>query len=178
MTVLPHTSGDGWAGREPKATSSSRTDQHQMKADAARGNARGVMRRLTPAAHKAQDRRLGRGDAPRSLSHCRSAHVSLLPALSRRPVFVQAGTGRTFPAERICAARGAFLFTRVSDCRPARAQSLAHQQTVNSPADVLHLNALSNIDLTCWFNKCQQVRTRTWKHHPRTWTNRPRTKAP
>lgn len=140
--------GDG-AGRwlstaSPSQSSSLRTDQHQMKADAARGKARGDTRRLTPAAHKAQARRLGRGDVTPVLSHCRSA-ASISPH-SRRPVLeTLPGIGLHFPAERIRAARGAFNSIAGSRANASR-QSLRDKPPYQvAIAEIHHLtNRLSS----------------------------------
>ena len=124
----------------PKATAI-RSYQHQMFDHGSAGAiALGVRHGQAPAVvyDKTQDRRLGRGDAPRSFFN---SHRLAFFSPSRRPVLdpTSSGIGLHSPAERIRAARGAFFFMRVSDCRPARAQSLAHQQTVNSIADVPHV---------------------------------------
>lgn len=139
MTALPHTSGDGGAGREPRAISSSRTDQHQRQMRTERGNSLGTYAPVCVAGNDPQHNRPGNragfnGFAPSQTrgamsraSHCRSAHVFLLPALSRKAGVRPSGHRPHSPAERIRAARGAFPFPRAPDCRPVRAQSLTHK---------------------------------------------------
>lgn len=146
---MPATNSRVLALAYPKARAN-RSYQHQKLTHTERGNSLGLCAPIPAVVHdNSQDRRLGRGDAPRSLSHCRSARAQLLPALSRRPVPEPlTGAGHTFPAERIRAARGGFLFARVPDCRPARAQSLRDKPAYQVAIAEIHHHSNLSLGLT------------------------------
>lgn len=169
--------GDG-AGRwlstaSPSQSSSLRADQHQMKADAARGKARGDMRRLTCVAgndpqHDRSGNRAGFIGFPNPrlcgamsrASHCRSA-AGISPH-SRRPVLeTLPGIGLNSPAERIRAARGAFNSVHGFGANRSIAHSVTHKPLHNlALREIQHLTAaLSNSVFVRCINKCQQART-------------------
>lgn len=136
-------------GERPAASAKARRSyQHQMFDHGSAGAiALGVRHGQAPAVvyDKMQDRRLGRGDAPRSFSHYRSAAGNSSPH-SRRPVLeTLPGIGLHFPAERIRAARGGLYSVRVLGSTPSRAQSLADQHL--HKLAVAKINHLSNLSL-------------------------------
>jgi len=125
-------------------------DQHQMKADAARGNTRRGSRRLTPAVVRCVD------DMQDRLAPCKAGFDLLVTGRGRRGSgpFSQFSFARE-PVSRLSDKRalwGGFLprtrgarthSQRGLVCRPTVRQSLTHEQAIQAVAHVSHHQDLS-----------------------------------
>jgi len=152
----PTTAGATWAMASKAICSFAPAfNQHQMKADPARGNTRRGMDRLTPAVVYDDMQGLQSGFAslfdaylPVNWRGLRSASFSRIPhrldsSPSRRPVrFPSCCIGHHLPGCAVLAAPGTFHSMRSAGCTRPRANSLPRQHIHQCLADRRHVSVV------------------------------------